>query len=68
MVMAEIYAMLGENDKSLDELEILLSIPSMCPPRLLEADPIFASVVKTPRFKELARSFNPQPGCGSQVR
>ena len=61
MVMAEIYALVGEDDKALDELAYLLSIPSMCTPKLLEADPIFASVVKTPRFKELARNFDPRP-------
>jgi len=61
MVMAQIYALVGDDDKSLDELELLLSIPSMCTPQLLRADPIFVSVVQKPRFKELVRNFDPSP-------
>ncbi len=60
MVMAQIYAIIGEVDKALDELEYALSIPAMCTPRLIEADPIFEALVDTQRFREIADSFNPR--------
>jgi hypothetical protein len=60
MVMAEIYALVGENDKALDELEYALSIPAMCTPQLIKADPIFASLINTPRFRKLEDNFDPR--------
>ncbi len=60
MVMAHIYAIVGEEDKALDELEYALSIPAMCTPQLIEADPIFKALVDTPRFREIADNFNPR--------
>jgi hypothetical protein len=60
MVMAQIYALVGENEKSLEELELLLSIPSMCTPEFVEADPHFAEIIEMPRYQELANSFRTQ--------
>ena len=60
MVMAQIYAIVGEKEKSLDELKLLLSIPSMCTPQMVEADPHFAEIVTMPRYREIANSFKPQ--------
>jgi hypothetical protein len=60
MVMAQIYALVGEDDKALDELEYVLTIPAMATPKLIEADPIFKDLIDTPRFREIADNFNPR--------
>ena len=50
MVMAYIYALLGEYDAALDEIELLLSIPSHTSMAWFQADPIWAPVREHPRF------------------
>jgi len=57
MVMAQIYTMIGEYDKALDELDYLMSIPSLCSPAYLRADPIFAPLKDLPRFSQLAAKY-----------
>ena len=53
MVMAYIYALLGEYDAALDEVELLLSIPSHTSMAWFQADPIWAPVWEHPRFMAL---------------
>jgi len=56
MVMAQIYAILGEYDKAIDKLEYHLSIEAWSTPDFLKADPIFDPLEEMPRFqKVLAR-------------
>lgn len=53
MVMAYIYVLLGEYDAALDEIELLLSIPSHTSMAWFQADPIWAPVWEHPRFQNL---------------
>ena len=57
MVMATIYTIVGEYDKAIDELEIVLSVPAWCSTALLKADPIFAPLQDIPRFKSLISKY-----------
>jgi hypothetical protein len=57
MVMATIYTIVGEYDKAIDELQIVLSIPSWCSTELLKADPLFAPLHDNPRFIELMKEY-----------
>lgn len=58
MVMAEIYTMVGEYDKAIDELEYLLSIESMSTVALLRVDPFLAPLQNHPRFKAVLEDFS----------
>jgi len=50
MVMAQIYAIIGQYDLAIDELEYHLSIPGWSTPQYLRADPLFAPLQESPRF------------------
>lgn len=52
--LAEIYVRVGENDRAIDQLEQLLSIPSRLSPALLRLDPIWDPLRDDPRFRRLA--------------
>ena len=58
MVMAQVYTMVGEHDKAIDELEYLLSIESWCTPEYLRADPLFDPLKNNPRFHEVLEDYN----------
>ena len=60
MVMAHIFAIVGEYDKALDELEYVLSIPALCTPEYMKADPVFAPLIDTPRFRQIEANFDPR--------
>ena len=53
MVMAEIYAMLGDNEDAIDKLEYLLSLPAPISKSWLMIDPIFYPLIEDPRFQQL---------------
>ncbi|MBI3872568.1 MAG: protein kinase [candidate division Zixibacteria bacterium] len=53
--LAHIYAWEGEDDKALDILEYLLSIPSPLSGRMLAVDPTWASLRNNPRFVKLVQ-------------
>ncbi len=57
MVMATIYTIVGEYDNAIEELELLLSIPSWSSVKYLRADPIFAPLQNIPRFKALLEKY-----------
>jgi tetratricopeptide (TPR) repeat protein len=52
-VLARIYAMVGEHDAALDQLEYLLSIPSDFSISLLRLDPQYDPLRGHPRFQKL---------------
>ncbi len=51
--LAEIYTMVGEIDKAIDQLELLLSIPSYTTVYRLKLDPKWDPLRKHPRFIQL---------------
>jgi serine/threonine-protein kinase len=53
--LALIYTKVGDDDAALDQIESLLSIPSLISVPLLELDPRFAPLRTHPRFKDLPR-------------
>jgi TolB-like protein/Tfp pilus assembly protein PilF len=53
--LANIYLLTGENEKALDRLEPLLTIPNGPSPGRLRIDPTFAPLRGNPRFDKLAR-------------
>ncbi len=55
MVMAYVYARVGEHQKSIDLLEELLVIPSPVSVNLLKVDPWFDSLRENPRFQTLLK-------------
>ena len=52
-----IYAMVGENDASLDEIENVLSIPGDFSVQLLRLDPRWDSLRDHPRFQSLLEKY-----------
>ena len=55
--LAEIYSMLGEQDAAIDQLEILLSIPSRITVPILKLDPQWDPLREHPRFKGLLEKY-----------
>ena len=54
--LAEIYVLAGEYEAALDQLEYLLSIPSVVSVALLRLDPLYAPLRGNPRFERLVAS------------
>ena len=52
--MVRVYIAVGESEKALDNLEILLKIPYLLSPAYLKIDPNFRSLHGNPRFERLA--------------
>jgi serine/threonine protein kinase/tetratricopeptide (TPR) repeat protein len=53
--LAEVYVLVGENEKALDQLELLLKMPSELSPGWLRIDPTYASLRGNPRFERLLK-------------
>ena len=53
--LIEVYIRTGEHDAALDQLEYLLSIPSLVSRGMLGIDPLYAPLRGNPRFERLAR-------------
>ena len=53
-VLARIYLMVGEPDKAIDQLEVLLKLPYFLSPGWLRIDPTFDPLRNQPRFRKLA--------------
>lgn len=51
--LAKIYTMLGEQDAAIDQLEVLLSVPSQVTVPLLKIDPRWDPLREHPRFRAL---------------
>ena len=53
--LAHIYAVVGEYDKALDEIELLLSVPSTLSENILRLHPKWDPLRKHPRFIALLK-------------
>ena len=53
VILAEIYTRLGEYDQAIDQLEVVLSIPSEVSVPLLRIDPVWDPLRDHPRFQQL---------------
>ena len=51
--LAEVYVLVGEHDAAIDQLELLLSIPSLLSVQLLRVDPLWDPLRDHPRFQKL---------------
>jgi hypothetical protein len=54
-----IYAIIGETDKAIDQLEPLLGMPFYVSPGWLRIDPNFDPLRKSPRFQRLVEAAGP---------
>jgi serine/threonine-protein kinase len=52
-VLARVYAIVGEADAAIDELSLLLTVPSEVSVRLLRLDPTWDTLRHRPRFQQL---------------
>ncbi|HET8834827.1 MAG TPA: tetratricopeptide repeat protein, partial [Gemmatimonadales bacterium] len=57
--LVRIYAILGETDKAIDQLEPLLRMPFYVSPGWLRIDPNFDPLRKSPRFQRLVEAAAP---------
>jgi tetratricopeptide (TPR) repeat protein len=55
--LAEVYVMVGEYEAALDQIEYLLSIPSLVSVPLLRADPLYDPLRDLPRFQTLLEQY-----------
>ena len=55
--LALIYTMMGRHDKALDQIELLLSVPTMFSVPLVRLDPRYEALERLPRFQELAQRY-----------
>ena len=53
MDLAEIYMMCGKHEEAIDQIEILLSVPSVVSVGILRVDPIWDPIRSNPRFQRL---------------
>jgi hypothetical protein len=58
MVMAQIYIMAGQYDSALDELEVVLSVPSFASANQLRLDPFFKPLHDLPRFLAMLAKYD----------
>jgi len=59
-ILAQIYMIVGEYDKALDKVEMLLSIPSPISLKILEAFPIWKPLHDMPRYQEIIKKYRPE--------
>jgi tetratricopeptide (TPR) repeat protein len=59
--LARIYAMVGEFDSAIDQIEFLLSIPGELSIPLLRLDPVWVPLRDHPRFKKLLEAKERKP-------
>ncbi|UCF05239.1 MAG: protein kinase [bacterium] len=56
--LAEIYAIVGEYEAAIDQLEILFSVPSLISAHSLHLDPIWDPLRDNPRFMHLLEKYS----------
>ena len=55
--LAAIYAAVGELERAIDEIEFLLSVPSLITPQILQIDPAWRHVRDHPRLQEVLAKY-----------
>jgi serine/threonine protein kinase/tetratricopeptide (TPR) repeat protein len=55
--LAQVYVMVGEYDKAVDQIDYLLSIPAEMSVRLFKIDPVFAPLHGLARFQKLIERY-----------
>jgi non-specific serine/threonine protein kinase len=58
--LAQILVKAGERERAIDQLELLLSMPSRITPSLLTLDPLWAPLREDPRFRRQIEGFRPR--------
>lgn len=58
--LAQIYAMVGDHDEAINQLERLLSVPSHFGARYFSIDPAWNSLRDEPRFQALLEKYTPR--------
>jgi hypothetical protein len=58
--LVHVYILVGENEKALDKLELLLKIPYYLSPGWLRIDPTFDPLRQNPRFRRLIAIDSPR--------
>ena len=61
MVMTIIYTLAGKQDKAIDAIEELLTIPSISSVAWFELDPIYTPLRNNPRFRALMDRYRNSP-------
>lgn len=56
--LARIYVMVGEDEKALEQIELLLSIPADLSTSLLQLDPAWKPLENNPKFIELLETYS----------
>lgn len=56
--LARIYVMVGEHEKALEKIELLLSIPGHLSTNLLQLDPIWGPLEDNPKFIALLETYS----------
>lgn len=51
--LAEAYVRIGDHDEAIDQLEVILSVPSVMTTKLLDVDPMWNPLRDHPRFQAL---------------
>jgi serine/threonine-protein kinase len=59
--LAEAYVPIGDHDSAIDQLEIVLSVPSVMSANLLEVDPVWDPLRDHPRFQALLEKYGSEP-------
>ncbi|UCF04540.1 MAG: protein kinase [bacterium] len=58
ITLAEIYAIVGEFEAAIDQLEILLSIPAEISVQAIRLDPVWDPLRNNPRFQQLLEKYS----------
>ena len=56
--LAKIFTMVGEYDLALEQLDQLLSMPSLMSVNLLKKDPVWKPLWELPEFKQLIEKYS----------
>jgi TolB-like protein/Tfp pilus assembly protein PilF len=57
--LARIYVMVGEYDAALEQIKLLLTVPSRLSVKLLRLDPVWKPLWNLPEFKKITNSASP---------
>ena len=55
--LAAVYAAVGEHDRAIEEIDLLLSIPALITPAILRIDPQWRPLLGHPRFEAVLGKY-----------